>query len=222
LEKILKETKMERISLSSIEPDLIDKDFIDLFLKNERLSSCFHLALQSGSPAVLKRMGRKTDLKKLLGFLLFIKQKIPEFTLRADIMVGFPGETEKEFEETVNFVKKVKISFAHIFPYSRRPKTLADALIKKGIFQDLPKEVKKQRTKILKSVVEKIRLQEGRKLIGKTFPCLFTQKENSFWKALAPNSWPVKVFSKEKNLRGKIKKVKITGIKKTSLAGKLT
>ena len=221
LEKILKETEIERISLSSIEPNIINKKFIDLFLRNQRLSSYFHLALQSGSPSVLKRMRRKTNLKKLLGFLLLIKEKAQEFTFRADILVGFPGETEREFKETVGFIKKAKISFAHIFPYSQRPGTKASSWIKKGILEDLPKEIKKQRIKALQLGVEKIRLQEGKKLIGKTLPCLFIQKENQLWQVIASNSWLVKICTQKKNLRGKIGKIKVAGAEKDFLVGKL-
>lgn len=222
LETILKETEIERVSLSSIEPDTIDKKFIDLFLRNQRLSSYFHLALQSGSPSVLKRMRRKTNLKKLLDFLLFTKERVPEFTFRADILVGFPGETEKEFKETIDFIKKAKISFAHIFLYSRRPGTKASFLIGKSVLEDLPKGIKKQRVKILQSVVEKIRLQEGKKLIGKTLPCLFIQKENQFWQTIASNSWSVKICTQKKSLRGKIRKIKVAGAEKDFLVGRLS
>ena len=221
LGKILKETRIERTSLSSIEPDIVDKNFIDLFLKNKRLSRYFHLALQSGSSTILKRMGRKTNLKKLLGFLLLIKQKIPEFVFRTDILVGFPGETEKEFKETIDFVKKAKISFAHVFPYSQRPGTKASFWVQKGVLEDLPKKIKKQRARILQSVVKKIRLQEGKGLVGKTLPCLFIQKEDFFYRAIASNSWPVKIFCKEKNLRGKIKEVNISGYQQNFLLGNL-
>lgn len=222
LKKILKETKIERITLSSIEPDLVNKKFVKLFLTNQRLSPYFHLALQSGSPPVLQRMGRKTNLKKLLDFLLFTKERVPEFTFRADILVGFPGETEKEFKETIDFIKKAKISFAHIFPYSLRPRTGASFWIERGVLEDLPKGVKKQRVKILQSVVEKIRLQEGKKLIGKTLPCLFIQKENQFWQAIASNSWSVKICTQKKNLRGEIRKIKVAGAEKDFLVGRLS
>jgi threonylcarbamoyladenosine tRNA methylthiotransferase MtaB len=221
LKKILEETKIERISLSSVEPNIINQNFIDLFIKYTRLSPYFHLALQSGSPTVLKGMGRQTDLGKLLDYLLLIKQKIPEFVFRSDILVGFPSETEKEFEETINFIIKAKISFTHVFPFSKRPQTLAAHWIKKGVLKDIPKDVKRKRLKKIKSVAEEIRLTEGKNLVGKILPCLFTQKENSFYRAIASNSWPIKIFSKDKNLRGKVEKVKITGIEKGFLLGTL-
>lgn len=87
LGKILKETRIEKISLSSIEPDLIDRNFAELFAKNRRLSAYFHLALQSGSFSVLQRMRRKTDLDQLLQNLLWLKEKVPEFAFRADLLV---------------------------------------------------------------------------------------------------------------------------------------
>lgn len=220
LEEILKKTEINRVSLSSIEPDLINQKLINLFLGNPRLSSYFHLALQSGSASVLKRMGRQTNLKKLLKHLLSVKQKKPEFTFRADILVGFPGETEKEFQETIDFVKKAKIAFAHIFPYSPRPGTKASLWIKKGKIPDPSQEIKRRRVKKLQAAVKRIRLQEGKGLIGKTLPCLFTQKRDSFWQAIASNSWPVKVFSQPKGLRGIIKKIIITQVEASSLISK--
>lgn len=195
LRQILKETKAERISLSSIEPEYLyhDSEFIELFTNEPRLSKSFHLALQSGSSDTLKNMGRKTDLEKLLKVLRFIKEKCPEFTFRADIIVGFPTESEKNFQETLSFIKKTLITFAHVFPYSIRPGTLAEKKIATKQWHDLPMVIKKERTKKIMELIQKIQKEEAKKLIGKTLPCLIIRKISGGYEAMAGNSWIVRI-----------------------------
>lgn len=227
LKKILSQTSVERIALSSVEPNIVTKEFADLFLKESRLVKYFHLALQSGSPKVLKEMGRKTDLKKLSKILRFIKLKCPEFTFRADILVGFPTESEENFQETLDFIKKNKISFVHSFPFSVRPETKAEGFIKSSKWQDLPYRIKKERIKKIKDLVKKIQEEEAQTLIGRTLPCLIIRKVSTFWEAIANNSWPVKIRimnneQRTMGIKGKIMPVKIIGFKDSYLLGEIT
>lgn len=215
---ILERTAVERISLSSIDPSLLDEEFVCLFLANRRLSSYFHLALQSGSSSVLMRMGRRVDLERLLSLLLRIRKEKEEFVFRADILVGFPQESEEEFWETVDFLKAVGICFAHVFPFSPRRGTEAVRRIQQREWCDLPSSVKKQRVEVISKVVAEIREREGRRLIGKCLPCLFIQKRDGFWLALAPNSWKVKVKSSEA-MRGQIRRVKMVAVQGEFLLG---
>lgn len=224
LKKILKETSAERITLSSIEPDMVTKEFANLFVKESRLAKYFHLALQSGSQKVFKDMGRKTNLKELSVILHFIRLKCPEFTFRADILVGFPTETEKNFQETLDFIKENRIAFIHTFPFSVRPDTKVEGFIKSGKWQDLPTEVKKERVKKVTTLAEKIRLEEAKKLKGKILPSLIIKKIPGGYEALANNSWLVRVRSKKlevriKNIKGKILPLKIIGFENNYLLG---
>ena len=201
LEKILTETKIPRISLSSLAPEVITNEFVNLYLQdwkrgNGRLSRYWHLAIQSGSPEILKRMGRRTtpkSLKTLKRLLYLIEVQIPGFVFRSDFLVGFPGETEKDLQQTLQLIKVLKISFAHVFPFSKRPGTVAYKMVEKGVWKNLLPQVKKERVKRVMKITEEVRDRENKELIGKVLPCLFLDKQNGYWKALADNSWPVRV-----------------------------
>lgn len=226
LKKILKETNGERISLSSIEPEYLcqNEEFVNLFIKESRLSKYFHLALQSGSQNTINAMGRKTNLKKLLEALQSIKAAAPEFTFRADIIVGFPTETEKNFQETLDFINEAPITFCHIFPYSIRPGTLAEKMIKNKIWKDVPVAIKKARVKEIKNLVKQIQKREAQKLVGKILPCLVIKKFSDNYETIANNSWPVVITHQSstisnQTLIGKILPVKIIGIKNSCLLG---
>lgn len=212
LNKILSKTKIERLSFSSVYPEMLSNDFLKLVVGNTRITQCFHLSLQSGSQSVLERMNRKYDINKLKKSLLFIKQQIPEFTFRADIITGFPNETEQELQETLNFIKKYKIAFAHIFTYSPRTGTTADEMIKSKKWQDLSEKVKKERSEKIKLVVEEIRIKEAQRMIGVKTNCLIVRKQNDYWEGITENGLLVKINSsstKTKVDKGKIIPVKI-------------
>jgi len=221
LNKILKETKIERISFSSIYPEMLTDEFLKIVVDNPRISQYFHLSLQSGSPSVLKRMNRNTDLGRLSQKISKIKKQNPNFTFRADIIIGFPNETEEEFKETLGFIKKNKISFVHSFPFSIRPGTKAEGFFKSGKWQDSPKKIKKQHQKILTNQIEKIKREFARKMIGQVFPCLIVRKKNHVWEGLSQNNWPVAIRSKIKNLKGKIFPVRIIGFNNDQLLGEI-
>lgn len=217
---ILKETPVERITLSSIYPQMLTPDFLEVIVGNPRITQAFHLSIQSGSSSVLQRMNRKTDINELTNYLLIIKKKNPQFTFRADIITGFPGETEKEFQETINFIKKNKISFVHVFPYSKRKGTTAYLL------PDLPVEIKKERVKKVQQTALKVRENEAVKLINKETSCLIVRRVKVAWEGLADNGWPILLRfkiqdSRFKNLKGEIVPVKITAFQNDQLFGEI-
>ncbi|MFV0423457.1 tRNA (N(6)-L-threonylcarbamoyladenosine(37)-C(2))-methylthiotransferase MtaB [Oleidesulfovibrio sp.] len=115
-----------RLRISSLEPGQLGDKALETLAANPLLSPQLHLSLQSGSPTVLKRMGRgHYKPQPLLGFLQQLRDIWPVYGLGADILMGFPGETEQEFEETLAFCKELPLTYAHVFPYSRRPGTAA-------------------------------------------------------------------------------------------------
>lgn len=121
---LLRETDIPRLRLSSLEPWDIDEDFFDLF-KDRRICRHLHISLQSGSAGTLKRMGRYLNPQEYMQKLDHIRRIDPLFSITTDIITGFPGETEIEFEESLDFIKHAGFSGGHVFPYSARPGTPA-------------------------------------------------------------------------------------------------
>ncbi|MGB9911348.1 MAG: tRNA (N(6)-L-threonylcarbamoyladenosine(37)-C(2))-methylthiotransferase MtaB [Microgenomates group bacterium] len=220
LKEIIKKTKIPKITLSSLNPEGLNKNLAEFIISNSRFSSFFHLSLQSGSEKVLKDMGRKYQFNQLNKIIQLIKSKRPQFVLRADIIVGFPTETEEDFQKTVQLIKQLKIAFVHIFPFSHRPETLAFKKIKKGEWQDLPLEIKKKRAKIIQKETEKIRKEIAESLKNKILDCLLLTKANHYWEGLAENSFPVKIKGNNFN-QGDLIKVKVIDFKDNFLWGKV-
>lgn len=227
---ILKETPAERISFSSIYPEMLlpltglnpVNEFTKLVINNSRISQYFHLSLQSGSQSVLQRMNRKTDLSRLLDILKQIKVINPFFTFRADIITGFPEESEREFNETLDFIKNAKISFVHVFPFSARKGTKAYEMIKQKKWQDLPASVKQERVKKIMETAQTIRWQEAKKMINKTFKTLMVKPlKNRSFLGITDNGWQITVESQQLTTKhkGKIIPVKIKGFEENYLLG---
>jgi threonylcarbamoyladenosine tRNA methylthiotransferase MtaB len=151
LKSILSETAIKKISLTSLDPQLVDRKLVDLYIRNKRLSRNLHFSLQSGSRRVLKRMNRNPDLEKFKKLLQELRNNDPKFIFSADIIVGFPNETEKEFKETVLLIKQIKLNRAHLFRFSTRPGTIAFQNIQNNQWEDLSLEVKKERERIIDS-----------------------------------------------------------------------
>jgi len=217
LSEILKKTKIPKITLSSLNPNYLNQKLAKLIAENQRISPFLHLSLQSGSKRVLRNMGRNFQFNKLKNLIQLIKQKRREFILRADIIVGFPTEKEKDFQKTLQLIKQLEIAFIHPFPFSPRPGTLAFEKIKNGFWQDLPKEIKKKRLKILQHEVEKIRKNVAQNLVGKNIKVLTIFQEKNSWHGLAGNSFLVKIKTKKNLNQGDLIETKIINYKNNSL-----
>lgn len=118
-------TEVERIRLSSIEPDLLTDSIIDFVASSQKLMPHFHLPLQSGSDTVLQRMNRRYNSSLFHDKVHNIKKLMPFACIAADVITGYPGESDQEFEETYNLLSEAPVSYLHVFPYSNRPGTLA-------------------------------------------------------------------------------------------------
>jgi threonylcarbamoyladenosine tRNA methylthiotransferase MtaB len=217
LSEILKKTKIPKITLSSLNPNFLNKKLAKLIAQKQRISPFLHLSLQSGSKKVLKDMGRNCQFNKLKSLIQLIKQQRKEFVLRADIIVGFPTEEEKDFQETLQLIKQLEIAFVHPFTFSPRPGTLAFEKIKNGFWRDLPKEIKKKRLKFLRSEVEKIRKNTAQKLIGKKIKVLTTFQEKNNWYGLVENSFLAKIKTKKVLKQGELINTKIINYKNNLL-----
>jgi len=141
IELLDKEGACERIRLGSMAPELIGKDFISRVARAKIMVPHFHVSMQSGSDRVLRAMKRRYTRARALENINRIKKLIPDCTFTADLMVGFPGEGEEDFEDTVRFVREAGLLDAHVFAYSKREGTEAE-----GMDMQIPEEVKKERS----------------------------------------------------------------------------
>ncbi|MDO8507426.1 MAG: tRNA (N(6)-L-threonylcarbamoyladenosine(37)-C(2))-methylthiotransferase MtaB [bacterium] len=205
IEEILKNTRFPRIRLSSINPDDFTDDLVALWAQNDRLCPHFHISLQSGSDTVLKRMGRKYSLKQYADLAIKLRENIPEVQITTDVIVGFPGETEAEFAETVEFVKKMQFLKVHVFRYSPREGTRAAKMP-----DQLSGKTKKERAMQLKELDSKIRQEILKSYIGKEAEVLFEQEKSGVYAGFTPNYIKVSKNSK-KDLSNQILKFKVTG-----------
>lgn len=136
--------KIKRIRLSSLEPRIVDKQFLDRLSKVEQFCDHFHLSLQSGSDSILQSMNRKYDTDLYEKTINLIREYYPNAAITTDIIVGFPGETDEDFEKTLNFVDKIQFSKIHVFKYSNRKGTVANKMK-----NQVSGVVKKERSKLL-------------------------------------------------------------------------
>ncbi|HCK64951.1 MAG TPA: tRNA (N(6)-L-threonylcarbamoyladenosine(37)-C(2))-methylthiotransferase MtaB [Anaerolineae bacterium] len=176
---ILRETDVKRLRLSSLEPWDLDADFFSLW-SDKRLMPHLHLPLQSGSDSTLKRMLRKTTTDSFRELVNSARKQIPEVAITTDIIAGFPGETEEEFSQTLDFVKEIGFVGGHVFTYSSRPGTGASRM--KG---QVKPELRKKRNHILQEAIEESAKVYRQKFIGKKVSVLWestTEYDEFGWK----------------------------------------
>ena len=166
LEKILNIKGLKRLRISSIEITELDDKFLEL-LKNTILCNHLHIPLQSGGEKTLKRMNRKYDKKYFKEEIEKIRKVRPDISITTDVIVGFPGETEEDFNECVDFIKEINFSKIHVFPYSKRDGTVA-AKMK----DQIDGKVKKERVKTLLDLSKTLEENYNNSFIGKKESCL--------------------------------------------------
>lgn len=164
---ILRETDVRRLRLSSLEPWDLDADFFSLW-EDKRLMPHLHLPLQSGSDSTLKRMLRKTTTASFRELVNAARAVMPDVAITTDIIAGFPGETEEEFAETLEFVKEMGFTGGHVFSYSARPGTGAARM--KG---QVKPELRKKRNRILQEAIEESAKSYRERFIGQTMSVLW-------------------------------------------------
>jgi threonylcarbamoyladenosine tRNA methylthiotransferase MtaB len=165
---------IDRFRISSIEPNLLSDEIIDFCLnKSERFVPHFHIPLQSGSNKLLKAMRRKYERELFAIRIETIKSFNPETCIGVDVIIGFPGETEEDFMDTVNFLKNLKISYLHVFTYSERANTTA---VKLG--DPVPMNIRKERSKQLHILSDKKKRAFYEENIGQTKTVLFENDNN--------------------------------------------
>lgn len=171
VEEIVNLDGLYRLRISSIEESEIDDHFIRLLKEKENIANHLHIPLQSGSPTVLKRMRRKYNVDDFIKKIEKIRSVRPDIAITTDVIVGFPGETDEEFLETVNFIKKVNFAELHVFPFSCRKGTPA---------YDMPNqispEIKAKRVDELLKLSEQLKNDYRSKFVGKEFEVIVEEK----------------------------------------------
>lgn len=196
---------IERVRLGSLDPSTLNKSFVDRISTAVHLCPSFHIALQSGSSSVLARMRRKYNAATVSANLAYIREKIPGVTFSADVIVGFPGETEEEFNETVEFVKKEKFLHLHVFPYSKRPGTPAAEME-----DQISEEVKAERVAELEKVGAAIVYDMAGDYIGRQTEVLFESCDSGKAVGHTPEFLEVSVITHD-DLHGAVRTVKLNG-----------
>lgn len=184
LEEIIKIEGLKRLRISSIEASNIDERFINILKNSKIIAPHLHIPLQSGSNTVLKRMRRKYTCNEFYNKISRIKQEIPDIALACDVIVGFPGETNQEFEETYEFIKKCGFAFLHVFPYSPREYTYASTMP-----NQISDMIKKERVNKLLELHQELSSAYQQRFIGKRLHVLFESydKDKKMYYGLTEN-----------------------------------
>ena len=215
LQEINKIDKIERIRLGSLEPTIINEEFLKRLLRLEKICHHFHLSLQSGCDETLKRMNRRYTTEEFENVTKLLRNTYNDVILTTDVIVGFPGETEEEFNKTYEFLKRICFYKMHIFKYSRRKGTKADLMQN----QIIP-EIQEKRSKKLIELSNKNQEEYNKEYVGQTVEVLFEEQDGEYIKGHTANYLVVKVkkYSIEK-YHNEIKNVKILEADNEELIG---
>ncbi len=199
-----------RIRLGSLEPRTITEQFCRRACQLPNLCPHFHLSMQSGCDTTLKRMNRKYDTARYIESVTLLRKYFDAPAITTDLIVGFPGEDETEFAQTLEFIKKCAFSSMHIFPYSPRPGTPAAAMK-----EQVPPATKDERAHCAAQVASQMEQAYLNSLIGRTLPVLFEQDDGSCSKGHAPNYVEVRI--PKTGLHNVVQDVTITGVEENHL-----
>ena len=214
LNEIIKIKGLKRLRISSIEATELNEDVLDILRNSNIIVDHLHIPLQAGSNEILKSMNRKYDLKYFEDKIAEIRSIRPDISITTDIIVGFPGETEELFKETLNTVKRINFSKVHVFPYSERKGTKSERLPNK-----IPSNIKKDYVKRLIELSKDLEIEYASKFIGKELEILVEQTKDDFSYGHTSNYLNVKV--KGKLPHNELIKVKITSIDYPNVIGEI-
>lgn len=206
---------IKRVRLGSLEPERMDEATIARISKQPKLCPQFHLSLQSGCDATLKRMNRHYNTNEYYEIVENLRKAFDNCAITTDIMVGFPGETDEEFNESLEFAKKVAFAKVHTFAYSRRPGTVADRAE-----NQVAESVKNIRSKQMIDLTTKTQEEFLQSQIGKTEPVLFEREKNGYYEGHTMNYTQV-IVKCDMDISNQILNVKITEADKNRCVGVL-
>jgi threonylcarbamoyladenosine tRNA methylthiotransferase MtaB len=205
---------LKRLRLSSVEPNTITNSLLQSLQQSDIYQNHFHIPLQSGSNTILKSMRRKYTSEQYLETLHRIKEYFPSAAIGADVICGFPGESEEDFLLTYNLIKNSPLTHLHVFPYAQRQKTTASKLP-----SQLSSSLKKERVRALIQLGEEKKEQYAKSLIGKVVEVLFEKKKNNLSQGYTPEF--LKCFISENISENSIAKVVLTDYHNKELFGKI-
>lgn len=212
LEEINKIKGLHRIRLGSIEPTIITEEFVKRLSKLDKICDHFHLSLQSGCTETLKRMNRRYTTEEFKKVTKRLRTKFPNAALTTDIIVGFPGETEEEFNMTYEFLKEIAFYKMHVFKYSQRKGTKAAVMP-----NQIDGKVKEERSKKLIELSNENEYNYNKKYIGREVEVLFEEREGEYLKGHTTNYIVVKHKTDKDDLINKIAKVRVSEAKQDCL-----
>ena len=212
LEEINKIKGLHRIRLGSIEPTIITEEFVKRLSKLDKICDHFHLSLQSGCTETLKRMNRRYTTEEFKEVTKRLRTKFPNAALTTDIIVGFPGETEEEFNMTYEFLKEIAFYKMHVFKYSQRKGTKAAVMP-----NQIDGKVKEERSKKLIELSNENEYNYNKKYIGREVEVLFEEREGEYLKGHTTNYIVVKHKTDKDDLINKIAKVRVSEAKQDCL-----
>lgn len=195
LSELCKIDNLKRIRISSIEITELDSKFIDVLKNNKVIVNHMHIPLQSGCDKTLKEMNRKYDTKYYLDKINLIRSIRPNISITTDLIVGFPNETEEDFNNTLSFLRKVKFSKIHVFPYSRRKGTKADLMD-----NQIDEQTKHKRVKEVLKLSEELEIEYMNKFINTDVLVLIEKYENGIISGHTENYIPVKANGVESDI----------------------
>lgn len=203
-----------KVRLSSLDPRLLSHSLLAHITSNKKICPHFHLSLQHGSDNIIHRMGRKIDVAHYRKIITYLRQALPAASIGADIIVGFPGETEDDFEKTYIFLDQSPLTYFHVFPYSPRLGTEASK------WPQVKDKVKKERAGLLRRLSAEKNTRFRHIFLGKEFDAVVIKKENSAAQVLTSNYF--KVFIPSCPVREKEEvKIKITDVNSKETRGKI-
>ena len=215
LEDLNKIDGIERIRLGSLEPTIITDEFVKRLFKLEKVCNHFHLSLQSGCDETLKRMNRKYTTEEFKQVTELLRKYLKDVNLTTDIIVGFPGETEEEFNITYKFLEDIAFYKMHVFKYSKRDGTVAAKMP-----NQIDGNIAEERSKKLIELSEKNMKMYNEKYIGREVEVLFEEKQDEFWVGHTRNYMVVKVKT-DKDLENEIITTKVLQNQGEELIGKI-
>lgn len=215
IERVLTETGVERLRLSSLQPQELTPDLVKLWA-DPRLCPHLHIPLQSGSDAVLQRMRRRYSIVDYEREISLIREMIPDVAIATDIMVGFPGESEREFEESYRFYERIGFARIHVFPYSLRVGTMAA-----GMPHQIGEDVKRERSQRMLELAQKSAQRFREHWLGQIRPVLWEKEiEPGIWSGLSDNY--LRVFTKSKEpLTNRLLRLRLMAAHNQGLWGEL-
>jgi threonylcarbamoyladenosine tRNA methylthiotransferase MtaB len=214
LRSILQNSQIEKLRISSVEPMDWTSDLIELVASSPRIAKHAHVPLQSGSDKVLRRMHRKYRPWHYADRVERIRTAIPDAAIGADVMVGFPGETDDDFEQTRSLIERLPFTYLHVFTYSSRPGTPSAAMA-----DQVPVQMARQRNRVLRELGESKKHEFMRSFLGRKLEAItLTRFDGERTEALTDNF--LKLFVTGKHFPNRLVSVRVEGIRHDGLWGK--